>query len=393
MKLLVIASSLDLTQPFSSTPSWWQLLKGLYELGVEVIAAPYQGPMIESLWWRALRNPCQAEGDLFKAVRDVLKRVRGRSTFPASGEMATDRLVRAIAHTYIRPKWEQYLALVLERERDIDAVLFLTVPLNHLTGLPATLQRRFGVPMVYYDGDVPASLPSFAGFASGFKIYQGADLSEYDLMLSNSQGGCEEIRKLGAREVRVLHYAADPGIYSPLELPQDIDVFFYGHTVEYRREWIEAMVTQPSCLLPGTRFAVRGSGLDMDLGCAERLPYLSFSKLREYVCRSKINLNITRRAHASVHGSSTARIFELAALGSCVVSNPIAGLECWFEPGREMIVVRDSAEAAVTIQRLLGDDVARREIGRRARERFLAEHTYLHRARQLVEHLSSIKSV
>ncbi len=43
MKLLVIVSSLDLTQPFSATPAWWQLLKALYEVGVDVIATPYQG--------------------------------------------------------------------------------------------------------------------------------------------------------------------------------------------------------------------------------------------------------------------------------------------------------------------------------------------------------------
>ena len=37
-------------------------------------------------------------------------------------------------------------------------------------------------------------------------------------------------------------------------------------------------------------------GLDLgDLGAARQLPYLSFSKLREYVCRSKLNLCITRR--------------------------------------------------------------------------------------------------
>ena len=30
MKLLVLVSSLDLRQPFSATPAWWQLLKGLY---------------------------------------------------------------------------------------------------------------------------------------------------------------------------------------------------------------------------------------------------------------------------------------------------------------------------------------------------------------------------
>jgi spore maturation protein CgeB len=298
--------------------------------------------------------------------------------------------VRTLAHTCIRPKWEHHLAHFLERERDVDAVLFLTVPLNHLTGLPSALKRHFDVPMIYYDGDVPASLPSFAGFATGFKIYQGADVSEYDLMLSNSKGGCEELRAMGAHDVRTLYYAADPDVYSPLDLPQDIDVFFYGHTTEYRREWLEAMITQPSKALLDARFAVRGSGLDMDLGRTERLPYLSFSKLREYICRSKIVLNITRRAHASVHASSTARIFELAAMGCCVVSNPVAGLEEWFEPGREMLVIHDAVEATETIRRLLANEATRREIGHRAHERFLAEHTYLHRARELVRYVSEL---
>ena len=59
MKLLCIVSSLDLTQPFSATPAWWQLLKGLYEQGVEVLATTYQGPAIETLWWRALPNPAR----------------------------------------------------------------------------------------------------------------------------------------------------------------------------------------------------------------------------------------------------------------------------------------------------------------------------------------------
>ncbi len=62
MKLLFVVSSLDLTQPFSATPAWWQLMKGLYEIGVEVIAAPYQGPAIESLWWRAEAESRQSAG-------------------------------------------------------------------------------------------------------------------------------------------------------------------------------------------------------------------------------------------------------------------------------------------------------------------------------------------
>ena len=386
MKLLVVASSLDLTQTFGCTPLWWQLLKGLYQIGVEVIAAPYQGPMIESLWWRAAPNPCQAEGDLFKWMRSLTRRLNRADRSPVKEETPSDRVVRALVHAYIRPRWERHLSNLLERERDVGAVLFLTVPMNQLTSLPTRLKRRFGVPMIYYDGDVPASLPSFGGFASGFKMYQSADLSEYDLILSNSKGGCDELRAMGARNVQVLYWGADPEVYEPLNVVQDMDVFFYGQGAEYRHEWIEAMMTQPSRALPEAHFAVRG-GLDLDLGRAERLPYLSFSKLREYCCRSKINLNITRRAHASVYASSTARIFELAAMGCCVVSNPLAGLEEWFEPGREMIVVHNADEAIETYRRLVRDESARREMGRRARERLLAQHTYLHRARELGNHI------
>jgi hypothetical protein len=77
MKLLIVCASLDLTQPFSATPAWWQLLKALYEVGVEVIATPYQGPAIESLWWRAEPNPAQWQGDAFKTARDWYRKIAG----------------------------------------------------------------------------------------------------------------------------------------------------------------------------------------------------------------------------------------------------------------------------------------------------------------------------
>src|SRR5258708_19688353 len=71
MKRPAIVSSLDLSQPFSMTPAWWMMLKGLYENGVDVLATTYQGPSIESLWWRSLPNPVRREGDVFKVLRDV----------------------------------------------------------------------------------------------------------------------------------------------------------------------------------------------------------------------------------------------------------------------------------------------------------------------------------
>lgn len=388
MKLLFVVSSLDLTQPFSATPAWWQLLKGLYEVGVEVIAAPYQGPPIESLWWRAVENPAQRQGDLFKTGRDLIRGVTGsRAPTERKGdaESLSDRLVRQAAQQFIAPLWEAHLDDLLTREPDIDAVIILTAPLNHLVGVARSLIAKHRKPFFYYDGDVPASLPTMGGFATGFRIYQGADVSEYTAFISNSAGGADEIKKLGANAVHVLYYGVDPDVFSPVDVPaQDIDALFYGHGREYRAEWIEAMIRDASNVLPDARFAVRGTNLG-DLGRAESLPYLSFSKLREYSCRSKINLCITRRAHASVFASSSSRPFELASMGCCIVANPYLGIETWFEPGKELFVIGSGEEAVDRCRYLLAHDAERLAVGQAARARVLKEHTFRHRAAQLAD--------
>ncbi|MCS6836648.1 MAG: glycosyltransferase [Anaerolineae bacterium] len=396
-KLLIVVSSLDLTQPFSATPAWWQLLKGLYEIGTDVIVTPYQGAGIESLWWRAESNPAYWQGEVFRLGRALLRRLRPPAPPPDPSQQSAnaqgggreglaDRLTRQVAQTLIAPLWERHLDSILRRHSDTDAVIFLTVPLNHLRGVAAEIRRKHNKPILYYDGDVPASLPNLRGFASGFRMYQGADLDEYDGFISNSLGGLDMLRSLGARRAHVLYYGADPDVFNPLDVEQDIDAFFYGHGQEYRAEWIRAMITEPSLALEreGRRFAVRGTYLG-GLGRAELLPYLSFSKLRIYACRSKLNLCITRGAHASVYGSSSSRPFELAALGCCIVSNPYAGLELWFEPDREIIVVHSAEEALERYRHLLAHDAERQAVGQAARRRLLAEHTYRHRARQLLD--------
>lgn len=392
MKILILASSLDLTQPFSATPAWWQLMKGLYEIGADVLAAPYQGPAIETLWWRAVPNPAKTQGDLFKFGRDRLRGILPKKKTSAQKpvvqadieESGMDRLMRTAAQKMIAPLWQRQLDETLQREPDIDAIIILTAPLNHLVGLAQYIQDQHHKPVFYYDGDVPASLPDMQGFASGFRIYQGANLKEYTAFISNSLGGAEKIRELGAHAVHTLYYGADPTVFSAVAVDrQDIDLMFYGHGREYREIWVDAMLANPSRKMTDSRFAVRGKNLG-DLGPTEMLPYLSFSKLREYACRSKINLCITRAAHANVFASSSSRPFELASMGCCIVGNPYLGVETWFEPEREIIIVHSEEEALERYQYLLNHEAERLKIGQSARERVLKEHTFQHRARELV---------
>ena len=381
MKILIACSTLDLKYKLGCTPSWWQLFKAMHEIGHEVIAVPYLGDPVESLWWRTYPNPCATESKIYNTYLEGKKR---RGKLPKHNEK-TNTLLNRFAEIYVRGKWEKHLNHIIEKEKNIDAVLFVNIPINHIKEIPANIRRKYGIPVAYLDGDMPTILPQYAvdrGFK--FNYYVGADLSEFDAFFTNSKGVIPDLVKLGAKNVHPLYYAIDPELFSPVKVDKTIDVSFFGYGNEYREEWMTKMITIPSKELNGANFTVAGKGFTIDLGNANLIGDLSYSAFREFCCKSKICLNITRWSHTSVYASATARIFELAGYGACIVSQPYNGIEEWFEPGKEVIVVNSEEEAVDTYKRLLGDEKERESIASRARERVLREHTFRERARQVV---------
>jgi hypothetical protein len=386
-KILAVASAVDLDFRYGCTPAWWQLWKGLYDVGVDLIVTPYRGRAIESPWWRTAPNPVYLEGESFARARAGWARLKGdRYVRRAEADPGdTDKLVREVIWRWVTPRWQRHLERILDHERDVDAVVVFTVPMAHLRGIPSALRERFGVPVVFYDGDVPMSLPEFGGMDTGFNYYYGAQPDEYDLVVSNSEGGLERLRELGARRAEAVYWAADPDLFRPLGVEKETDVFFYGYGDKFRREWMRELVGEPSRRLPDVDFALGGEDFQGDVGRARTLGVIPFNAFNRAIAATRVALNVTRRAHATVRASSTARPFELAMAGAAIVSNPVEGIETWFEPGREVVVVRDADEATAAYRELLGDGGAAEELGARARERALDEHTYAHRARRLLE--------
>src|SRR6266567_5422898 len=85
MKILALVSTLDLKYGLGCTPSWLQLLKGFQETGNEVIAIPYLGDPVQSLWWRTYENPCSWQSRLFNVVSKwEAYRVNGKTGVSAS---------------------------------------------------------------------------------------------------------------------------------------------------------------------------------------------------------------------------------------------------------------------------------------------------------------------
>jgi len=192
------------------------------------------------------------------------------------------------------------------------------------------------------------------------------------------------LRELGARRAEAVFWGADPEFFSPQEVDKSSDVFFYGYGDKFRREWVRELVGEPSRLLGDVDFALGGRDFQGDVGRAREIGDVPFNVFARAISAARVNLNLTRRAHATVDGSSTCRPFELASAGAAIVSNPHAGLERWFEPGSELLVVEDADGALEAYRALLDDPAEADAMGARARERVLDEHTYAHRARQVL---------
>jgi spore maturation protein CgeB len=387
-KLLCVASAVDLDFRYGCTPAWWQLWKGLHDEGVDLLVTPYRGRPVETPWWRSAPNPAYREGESYARLRSLAARLQGdrylRRAEDNPAESVADRLTRETIWRWVTPRWRRHLESLVERERP-DAVVVFTVPMAHFRGIPTALRERFGIPVVFYDGDVPMSLPEFGGMDTGFNYYHGADPSEYDVVVSNSEGGLERLLELGARRAEAVFWGADPEFFQPLPVDKETDVFFYGYGDKFRREWIGMLVGEPSRELPDVDFSLGGRDFRGDTGRARLVGDVPFNVFPRAISAARINLCITRRSHATVYASSSARPFELASAGAAIVANPYEGIERWFEPGGELLVVHDAGEAVAAYRELLDDPAQADVLGRRARERVLDEHTYRHRARRLLE--------
>jgi spore maturation protein CgeB len=102
---------------------------------------------------------------------------------------------------------------------------------------------------------------------------------------------------------------------------------------------------------------------------------------RGFFAAQRFTLNITRAQMAAAGYSPSVRLFEAGACGVPIISDYWDGLETLFVPGVEILLAASPEDTLRHLRDM--HDRERREIGRRARARVLAEHTPSHRAAQL----------
>ena len=96
---------------------------------------------------------------------------------------------------------------------------------------------------------------------------------------------------------------------------------------------------------------------------------------------SKINLNITS---AQLVDAVNQRVFDVPACEGFLLTDSKGSLPELFEPDKEVVIYENLADMKEKILYYLSHETERKSIARMARKRLLAQHTYAHRANQII---------
>lgn len=193
-----------------------------------------------------------------------------------------------------------------------------------------------------------------------------------------------EYRALGARRCETIYNGVDPDTHRPAAPDPRFagDLAFLGNRLPDRETRVERFFLEPARRLPEARFVLGGAGWDgaIDLANVRVLGHVPTGDHNAFNVTPRLVLNINRDSMAQHGYSPPTRVFEAAGAGACLLTDDWPGVDCFLRPGEEVLVVRDSADVVECV-RSVGAEQAR-AIGRRARRRMLADHSYARRAAQ-----------
>jgi spore maturation protein CgeB len=236
----------------------------------------------------------------------------------------------------------------------------------------------------FYDMDTAVTLGALA--TARVDYLTPALVAGYALYLSFSGGptlGAIE-EDLGATIVRALPCSADPADYFPAPRSPRIHMGYLGTYRPDRQAALDELLIQPARCVPGARFIVAGVEFPAAIAWpdnVERVAHVAASDHRAFYGAQRFTLSVTRAPMVEAGWSPSVRLFEAAACGTPIITDAWPGIDDYFAVGREILVAR-SADDIVRILHDTSTDM-REEIGQRARRRFLAEHTPMHRAEAL----------
>ncbi len=246
----------------------------------------------------------------------------------------------------------------------------------------------------FYDIDTPVTL---ARLARNDCEYLSPELiAKYDLYLSFAGGPTLELleQKYGSPMARPFYCSVDPEEYRPLELEQEWDLGYLGTYSDDRQPPLERLLIAPADRWPQGRFVVAGPQYPAEIvwpANVQRIEHVPPGEHAEFYNHQRFTLNVTRADMIRAGYSPSVRLFEAAACGVPIISDFWPGLDQFFNLGQELLVAQKPEDTLRYLQEI--DQPRRQEIGRRARNRILENHTATHRAMELEQYVDQLATV
>jgi spore maturation protein CgeB len=281
--------------------------------------------------------------------------------------------------------WDDVRSRAREELRDADAAIVTSFCPDGAQASDLVLDTPLSA-RCFYDLDTPVTLDALERRERvDYLPEQG--LGDFDLVLSYTGGrALERLRlDLGARRALPLYGCVDPALHRPMPQRSEFqaDLSYLGTYSDDRQAALEELLLKPADALRAAWFIIAGAQYPQHFPWRANLRFVRHLPPADHAAffaSARATLNVTRAPMAALGYCPSPRFFEAAACGTPVISDAWEGLEQFFTPGSELIVVRDSKDVIEALSRSKAELAA---IGARARERVLDEHTAKHRAIEL----------
>ena len=261
-------------------------------------------------------------------------------------------------------------------------------PSSPLIGLLAGPVR----PILFYDIDTPITLAQLRA-RGGTDYLEPALIPHFAAYLSFTGGpALQELeQRFGSPRALAFFCSVDPDLYHPTAPRPEFrcDLSYLGTYAPDRQPKLVRLLDDTARVAPDLRFLVAGPQYPDDLAWqpnVHRLIHVSPPEHPAFYSSSRFTLNLTRDDMIAAGYSPSVRLFEASACGAAILSDSWAGLDNFLTPGAEILLPRDTADVTDILRHMPEHEW--KQIGQRARERILSEHTAEHRAIEF-EHIVS----
>ena len=288
--------------------------------------------------------------------------------------------------------WAAEQRVLVSAAAGADAIVIGSYFPDAIAATESLLSAGHG-PLLFYDIDTPITIARLR--AEGRSEYLDAALiPHYSAYLSFAGGPIlhELETRFGSPRAVAFYCSVDPELYraTPVREAYRSDLSYLGTYAADRQPKLMELLNGAAALSPAHSFLVAGPMYPEDIAWAanvRRLTHVAPPNHPAFYSSSRFTLNLTRSDMIAAGYAPSVRLFEAAACGAAMLSDAWDGLDRFFTPGEQILLPVDAEETARLIRDLPESDRIR--MGRRARERVLAEHTSDQRAREFEAVISS----